>query len=108
MGDLVLAAEGCHDAAIAYGAPFISGKDSFYNQAKDADGKEYLIPLSLLISPPPRWKDIRGITMNFKEAGNPLPGGVAPRLGRLGDMMVAGNNYIAPLDMKAAVGFTAN
>ena len=28
----------CYDAAMAYGAPFISGKDSFYNQSKDAAG----------------------------------------------------------------------
>ncbi len=108
MGDLVLAAEGCHDAAMAYGAPFISGKDSFYNQAKDSDGKEYPIPLSLLISATAPVEDIRkAITMNFKEAGNPVYLAGVSRRGFggsvYGDMMVAGNNYIAPLDMKAAV-----
>ena len=108
MGDLVLAAEGCHDAAMAYGAPFISGKDSFYNQAKDAEGKEYPIPISLLISATAPVEDIRkAITMNFKEAGNPVYlAGVCRRgLGGsvYGDMMVAGNNFISPLAMKEAV-----
>ena len=108
MGDLVLAAEGCHDAAVAYGAPFISGKDSFYNQARDAEGREYPIPLSLLISATAPVEDIRAaITMNFKEAGNPLYlAGVSLR-GMGGsvynDMADSGNNAVAPLDMKAAV-----
>ena len=108
MGDLVLAAEGCYDAAMAYGAPFISGKDSFYNQAKDADGNEYPVPISLLISATAPVEDIRkAITMNFKEAGNPLYlAGVSRRgLGGsvYGDMLAAGNNYISPLNMKEAV-----
>ncbi len=31
LGGLVAACRGCHDAAIAFGAPFVSGKDSLYN-----------------------------------------------------------------------------
>ena len=31
LGRLVGAVQGCHDAAIAFGAPFVSGKDSLYN-----------------------------------------------------------------------------
>ncbi len=108
MGDLVLAAEGCHDAAVGYGAPFISGKDSFYNQAKDADGKEYPIPLSLLISATAPVEDIRkAITMNFKEAGDPvyLSGVNARGMGGsvYNDMARCENNFISPLDIKAAV-----
>ena len=115
MGDLVLAAEGCRDAALAYGAPFISGKDSFYNQSKDASGREYPIPLSLLISATAPVEDIRkAITMDFKEAGNPVYfAGVSLRgmggsvyndlSSRSGDKADSGNNFIAPLDMKAAV-----
>ncbi len=108
MGDLVLAAEGCHDAAVGYGAPFISGKDSFYNQAKDADGKEYPIPMSLLISATAPVEDIRkAITMNFKEAGNPVYLAGTSRRGMGGsvynDMAASGNNFISPLDIKAAV-----
>ncbi len=32
MGTLVRACEACRDAALAYGIPFISGKDSLHNQ----------------------------------------------------------------------------
>ncbi len=108
MGDLVLAAEGCHDGAIAYGAPFISGKDSFYNQARDAEGREYPIPISLLISATAPVEDVRkAITMDFKEAGNPvyLAGVCGRGMGGsvYNDMTGPGNNYITPLDMKAAV-----
>ncbi|PIU17659.1 MAG: phosphoribosylformylglycinamidine synthase subunit PurL [Elusimicrobia bacterium CG08_land_8_20_14_0_20_59_10] len=108
MGDLVLAAEGCHDAAMAYGAPFISGKDSFYNQAKDADGREYPIPISLLISATAPVPDVRkALTMNFKEPGNALYLAGLSRRGMGGsvynDMSFSGNNLVSPLDMKAAV-----
>jgi phosphoribosylformylglycinamidine (FGAM) synthase-like enzyme len=32
LGGLVRAAQGCYFAALDYGAPFISGKDSLYNE----------------------------------------------------------------------------
>ncbi len=32
LGSLVLAAQACHDLALAYGTPFISGKDSLNNE----------------------------------------------------------------------------
>lgn len=108
MGDLVQAAEGCLDAALAYGAPFISGKDSFYNQSKDADGKEYPIPLSLLISATAPVEDVRRVvTMNFKETGNPVYlAGVSLR-GMGGsvynELADTDNNAVAELNMKAAV-----
>jgi phosphoribosylformylglycinamidine synthase len=104
----VQAAEGCRDAAIAYGAPFISGKDSFYNQSRDADGNEYPIPLSLLISATAPVEDVRrALTINFKEAGNPVYlAGVSQR-GMGGavynEVLDSGNNSVAALDMKAAV-----
>ncbi|NJM41003.1 MAG: hypothetical protein HC853_09635, partial [Anaerolineae bacterium] len=47
-------ARGCHDAALAYGTPFISGKDSLNNEYADAEGgaqgKRHAIPGTLLIS----------------------------------------------------------
>ena len=108
MGGLVLAAEGCYDAAIGYGAPFISGKDSFYNQSKDAAGKDYPIPLSLLISATAPVEDIRAaITINFKKAGNPvyLAGVCKKGLGGsvYAELRDSGNNYLSPVDIKAAV-----
>jgi phosphoribosylformylglycinamidine synthase len=45
LGSLVLAAQGCHDAAVAFGAPFVSGKDSLFNEF---DGTP--IPPTLLIT----------------------------------------------------------
>jgi phosphoribosylformylglycinamidine synthase len=73
LGALVRAAEGCRDAGKGYSAPFISGKDSLYNQSKDEKGKELPIPGTLLISALAPVPDARkSITMDFKGPGNPL------------------------------------
>jgi len=37
MGTLVRACEACRDAALAFGIPFISGKDSLHNQFTDSE-----------------------------------------------------------------------
>ncbi len=50
LGDIVMSARGCYDAAIAFGVPFISGKDSLNNEWADKEGKSHLIPPTLLIS----------------------------------------------------------
>ncbi len=69
LGGLVRAAQGCHDAALAYGAPFISGKDSLNNEFVDADGHTRTIPPTLLISALGRVPDIRRtLTMDLKRA----------------------------------------
>jgi phosphoribosylformylglycinamidine synthase len=47
LGSLVRAAEACHDAALAYGAPFVSGKDSLNNEFRVGD-VETAIPPTLL------------------------------------------------------------
>jgi len=73
MGALVLAARGCYDAAKAYQAPFISGKDSFYNQAKDSSGKDLAVPCTLLISAVAPVEDVREtISADLKRAGSAL------------------------------------
>lgn len=73
LGALVRAAEGCRDAAKGFGAPFISGKDSLYNQSKDEKGKELPIPGTLLISAIAPVPDARkSVTMDFKGPGNAL------------------------------------
>lgn len=70
LGSLVLAARGCHDAAIGYGSPFISGKDSLYNEYSH-EGTSLAIPPTLLISAIGRVPDIRKcVTMDFKRPGN--------------------------------------
>jgi len=49
LGGLVRASFGCYDAAKGFGVPFISGKDSLYNEYT-VKGKSLAIPGTLLIS----------------------------------------------------------
>jgi phosphoribosylformylglycinamidine synthase len=72
LGALVLAARACHDLAVAYGTPFISGKDSLNNEFR-VGGKTIVIPHSLLISAISIVEDVRKcVTMDAKEPGNLL------------------------------------
>jgi phosphoribosylformylglycinamidine (FGAM) synthase-like enzyme len=72
LGALVLAARGCHDLALAYGTPFISGKDSLNNEYTH-DGQSLAIPPTLLISAMGQVPDVRRcVTMDLKEPGNLL------------------------------------
>lgn len=72
LGSLVMAAKGCYDAAMAYGTPFISGKDSLYNEYEH-QGSKWAIPPTLLISAIGRVPDVRKcVTMDLKEPGNLL------------------------------------
>lgn len=54
LGELKAAAQACYDMATVYGTPFISGKDSMFNDFKgyDADGRpvKVSVPPTLLIS----------------------------------------------------------
>ncbi len=74
MGTLVRACEACRDAALAYGVPFISGKDSLHNQFTNQETKEVIrIPSTLLISAIGIVKDVRNcITMDLKDEGTQL------------------------------------
>lgn len=73
MGELVRAAEGCRDAALAYRTPFISGKDSLNNQFTTDDGRTIRIPSTLLISGFGIVPDIaRCTTMDAKRDGSLL------------------------------------
>lgn len=49
LGALVECTKGMAEAALAYGAPFVSGKDSFYNYFITEDGP-VSIPVTLLVS----------------------------------------------------------
>jgi phosphoribosylformylglycinamidine synthase len=72
MGTLVRACEACRDAALAYGIPFISGKDSLHNQFTIREtGQVLRIPSTLLISAIAVIDDVRHcVTMDLKAAGN--------------------------------------
>jgi phosphoribosylformylglycinamidine synthase len=70
LGSLVLAAQACHDLALAYRTPFISGKDSLNNEYAH-EGTSLAIPSTLLISAIGQVPDVRWcVTMDFKEPGN--------------------------------------
>ncbi|MCC7355642.1 MAG: phosphoribosylformylglycinamidine synthase subunit PurS, partial [Anaerolineae bacterium] len=71
LGGLVRAALGCHDAAVAYGLPFVSGKDSLNNEYVGPDGVRRPIPGTLLITALGLVPDVaQTVTMDLKEAGN--------------------------------------
>jgi phosphoribosylformylglycinamidine synthase len=70
LGSLVRASFGCYDAAIGFGTPFISGKDSLYNEYSE-HGKSMAIPGTLLISAISVMEDSnKAISMYAKVAGN--------------------------------------
>jgi len=72
LGALVRACEACYDMAIAYGTPFISGKDSLNNEYEHA-GERLSIPHTLLISVVGVMADVnRAVSMDLKQAGNRL------------------------------------
>lgn len=73
LGALVEAARGCHDAALHYGTPFISGKDSLNNEYLGADGRRHAIPHTLLISAIGIIHDAtKAVTSDLKEPGSLL------------------------------------
>jgi phosphoribosylformylglycinamidine synthase len=72
LGSLVLAARACRDLSLAYRSPFISGKDSLYNEYTHED-RSLAIPGTLLISAIGIVPDVRRcVTMDLKSAGNLL------------------------------------
>ncbi|MBN2376229.1 MAG: phosphoribosylformylglycinamidine synthase subunit PurL [Sedimentisphaerales bacterium] len=71
LGSLVRAAQGCYDAAMAYGTPFISGKDSLNNEFQTDSGQTINIPGTLLISAMGIVTEAQKcVTMDAKEPGN--------------------------------------
>ncbi len=83
LGSLVRAAQACYDIAVAYGTPFISGKDSLNNEFV-TDKETIVIPPTLLISAISIIEDVRNaVSMDIKEPGNLvyLVGLTRPELG---------------------------
>lgn len=73
LGSLVKTVQGCYDAALAYGTPFISGKDSLNNEYSDSQGNRHAIPGTLLISAVGIVPDAtKTATSDLKQAGNIL------------------------------------
>lgn len=72
LGKLIRACKGCYDAAVAFGTPFISGKDSLFNEYL-YEGKTISIPGTLLISALGVMKDAgKRVSMDLKKAGNSI------------------------------------
>ena len=85
LAGLVRAAEACYDGALAYRAPFISGKDSLNNQFTDEQGRTTEIPPTLLVSGIGIVPEIdRCLTMDAKRPGNLLVAVGPPLRGALG------------------------
>ena len=77
LGSLVRAALACHDLALAWATPFISGKDSLNNEFRRTDeagnAQSISIPPSLLISALGQVSDVATcVSMDLKEPGNLL------------------------------------
>ena len=68
LGSLVRACEACHDVAIAFKTPFISGKDSLYNESPLGPVTPTLLITAVGVVP-----DIRSaVSMDLKAPGNLL------------------------------------
>lgn len=83
LGALVETCKGMAEAALAYGAPFVSGKDSFYN-CFEVGGRTVSIPVTLLLSGMGIVESAEHITgSSLREVGSTLLllGREAPELG---------------------------
>ncbi len=83
LGSLVRAAQGCYKIAKGFGVPFISGKDSLYNEYS-VKGKSKSIPGTLLISAITVMEDVvKAVSMDIKKEGNLIyiVGDTYPELG---------------------------
>ena len=107
MGTFVQSAKGCRDAALAYGTPFVSGKDSLNNEFQTDAGETIAIPATLLISAISVIDDVgRCVTADAKEAGNVLLliGETGGELGGSHVLMAEGlesGNDVPPVDLQA-------
>jgi len=105
MGSFVQSAKGCRDAAISYGTPFVSGKDSLNNEFQTDDGQTIAIPATLLISAISVIDDVsRCVTADAKEPGNflMLLGRTGPKLGGSHYLLVEDvqtGNDVPPVDL---------
>jgi len=70
LAQLVRCVIGLHDAAVAYGIPLISGKDSMKNDYY-VDGSKYSINPTLLVTVVGKIQDVEeAVTIDFKEPGD--------------------------------------
>jgi len=94
LGQLKATARACYDYAVVYGTPFISGKDSMFNDFQGYDSQfnpvKISVPPTLLISSIGIIEDVNICqTMDFK-----FPGDLVYVLGRT-SMEMGGSEYLA-------------
>jgi phosphoribosylformylglycinamidine synthase len=93
LAGFVQAAQACYRFAKGFRTPFISGKDSFYNEFQAEDGRQHPIPPTLLISAVAHIPDTaRAVTMDLKQPSSRL-WVLGPTLDELG-----GSEYYARHD----------
>ncbi len=107
LGQLKAAVKGCFDYAVQYGTPFISGKDSMFNDFKGYDEKgnqiNISIPPTLLISSIGVMSDAeKAISLDFKFEGDLIY--------VLGDTLeeLGGSEYFAYLSQKLKKEYKGN
>jgi phosphoribosylformylglycinamidine synthase II len=59
LGDLAATVDGACSAAIEFGAPFVSGKDSLNNEYLGADGRRHAVPPTLVVTAVAHVPDVR-------------------------------------------------
>ncbi len=73
LGELVAAVDGCCQGALAFNAPFVSGKDSLNNEYMGTDGNRHSVPPTLVITAIAHVHQAEGtVTSDLKQAGNVL------------------------------------
>ena len=73
LGQLVAAVDGCCQGALAFNAPFVSGKDSLNNEYVGTDGERHSVPPTLVITAIAHVPQAENtVTSDLKQAGNVL------------------------------------
>lgn len=72
LGQLWATVDGMCDASLAFGAPFVSGKDSLNNAWTEADGRRTSIPPTLVVTAVAAVHSAHVTTSDLKEPGNAL------------------------------------
>ena len=84
LARLVAACRGCHDAAVAHRAPFVSGKDSLYNEYVDPDGVHDPVTPTLVITAMGVVPDVSVVPLTGVVAAGDDVWLVGPAVGALG------------------------
>jgi len=84
LGQLVAACKACHDAALNFNAPFVSGKDSLYNVFVHPDGTADPVAPTLVITAVGIAKQVDNIPLTGTVAGGNDVYLVGPAAGDLG------------------------